>query len=212
MENSNQPQNDPTLGRSSAMQLGLVVRDALVPLFLGLLSQGVIIFIQAGCSLKELLCDQLSIQAEYLDARIKTIFINSKAVDDVNSTIVENDSTLALSGPMPGLAGATFRRGGFFSGMRSQISYDKTPSVASKSTGKISLKLFNLVAKELGPGFLERGVWLKREQLENFISENADQLNSAFISATLDGQDIESTALSSIDFTTELVRVQVESG
>jgi hypothetical protein len=212
MENSNQSPNSQTLNQPSATQLCLVVRDDLVPLFLGLLSQGVIIFIQAGCSLKELLCGQLSIQEEYLDARIKTIFINSKAVDDVHSTIVENESTLALSGPMPGLAGATFRRGGFFSGMRSQISYDKTPSGASKRTGKIHLKLFNLVVKELGPGFLERGVWLKREQLENFISENVDQLKSGFISAIFNGQDIESTALSNIDFTSELVRVQVESG
>jgi hypothetical protein len=212
MKNSHQSQDDQTLGQPSAMQLCLVVRDDFVPLFLGLLSQGVIIFIQAGCSLKELLCGQLSIPEEYLDARIKTIFINSKAVDGVNSTIVENESTLALSGPMPGLAGATFRRGGFFSGMRSQISYDKTLSVASKSTGKIRLKLFNLVVKELGPGFLERGVWLKREQLENFISENVDRLKSGFISAILNGQDIESTELSNIDFTSGLVRVQVESG
>jgi hypothetical protein len=157
-----------------------------------------VISVQAGSSIKKLLCGQLGIREEYLDERIQTIFLNSKAVDDVDSTIVENGSTLALSGPMPGLAGATLRRGGLFSGMRSQISYDKSLSNAQKSTGKIYLKLFNLVVKELGSAFLQRGVLLKGKQLQDFISENSDQLTNGCISANLDEQDIELTELSQI--------------
>jgi hypothetical protein len=111
---------------------------------------------------------------------------------------------------MPGLAGATFRRGGFFSGMRSQISYDKSLSAAPKNAGKICLKLFNLVVKELGPTFLERGVWLKRKQIQDFILENADQLTNGCISAKLDGQDIESKELSNIDFTDKPVFLQIK--
>ena len=209
MENFNQSPNDQSSLQPPAMQLCLVVRDDLVPIFLRLLSQGVVEFIQAGSSIKELLCGQLSIQEEYLDERIKTIFLNSKAVDDIESTIVENESTLALSGPMPGLAGATFRRGGFFSGMRSQISYDKTLSGAPKETGKIRLKLFNLVVKELGPAFLERGVWIDPKQLQDFISENADQLTKGCLSAKIDGQDIESTEVANIDFSSMMVQLQV---
>ncbi|MGD8766034.1 MAG: hypothetical protein PVG87_27250 [Desulfobacteraceae bacterium] len=210
MKNFNQSEYDQSLVQAPAMQLCMVVRDDLVPLFFRLLSQGVFIFIQAGSSIKELLCGQLGIQEEYLDERIKTIFLNSKAVDDVDSTIVESESTLALSGPMPGLAGATFRRGGFFSGMRSQISYDKSLSAAPKNAGKICLKLFNLVVKELGPTFLERGVWLKRKQIQDFILENADQLTNGCISAKLDGQDIESKELSNIDFTDKPVFLQIK--
>ncbi len=209
MENFSQSHNKQSSVQPPAMQLCLVVSDDLVPLFLRLLSQGVVEFIQAGSSIKELLCGQLGIQEEYLDERIKTIFLNSKAVDDVESSIVESDSTLALSGPMPGLAGATFRRGGFFSGMRSQISYDKALSSAPKGTGKIRLKLFNLVVKELGPTFLERGVWIKQKQLQDFISENVDQLTKRCISAKIDGQDIESTEISNIDFTSKMVQLQV---
>ena len=211
MENFSQSHNKQSSVQPPAMQLCLVVRDDLVPLFLRLLSQGVVEFIQAGSSIKELLCGQLNIQEEYLDERIKTIFLNSKAVDDVESSIVENESTLALSGPMPGLAGATFRRGGFFSGMRSQISYDKTLSSAPKGTGKIRLKLFNLVVKELGPTFLERGVWLKQKQIQDFISDNADQLMQGCISAKLDEKEIEPAELADIDFTSMLVQLQVKT-
>ena len=93
--------------------------------------------------------------------------------------------------------------------MRSQISYDKTPSSAPKGTGKIRLKLFNLVVKELGPTFLKQGVWVKRKQLQDFISENADQLTKGCISAKIDGQDIESTEVSNIDFISMMVQLQV---
>lgn len=209
MKNFKQSENNQSLIQPPAMKLCLNVSNDLIPLFLRLLSQGVIIFIHTGSTLKELLCGQLNIQEEYLDERIKTIFLNSKAVDDVNSATVESDSTLALSGPMPGLAGATFRRGGFFSGMRSQISYNKTLSSAPKGNGKIRLKLFNLVVKELGPTFLERGVWIDPKQLQNFISENADQLTKGCLSAKIDGQDIESTEVANIDFSSMMVQLQV---
>jgi hypothetical protein len=167
--------------------------------------------VQTGSSIKELLCGQLGIQEEYLDERIQTIFLNSKAVDDIDSTIVEDGSTLALSGPMPGLAGVTVRRGGFFSGMRSNISYDNTLSHTQQSTGKIYLKLFNVVVKELGPTFLKRGVWLEGRQLQDYISENLDYLKNGCISAKLDDQDIEVTELSKIDFTSMMAQLQVET-
>ena len=99
--------------------------------------------------------------------------------------------------------------GGFFSGLRSQISYNETLSSAPKGNGKIRLKLFNLVVKELGPTFLERGVWIDPKQLQDFISENADQLTKGCLSAKIDGQDIESTEVANIDFSSMMVQLQV---
>jgi len=65
-----------------------------------------------GCSIKNLLCNQFDITPEYLSDRISTIFLNGKPVDDVESAIIKDNSILALSGAMPGLVGATFRKGG----------------------------------------------------------------------------------------------------
>ena len=210
MENFDQSESNPSQTQPPAMQLYMVVRDDLVPIFFRLLSQGVVMPVQAGSSIKDLLCGQLGIQEEYLDERIQTIFLNSKAVDDIDSTVVENESTLALSGPMPGLAGATFRRGGFYSGMRKQISYDKTLSDAQKSPGRIHLKLFNVVVKELGPTLLQQGVWLKGKQLEDFISDNVVPLTKGCTSAKLEGQDIDLTALSQTNFASMMVQLLVE--
>ena len=170
------------------------------------------VHVHTGSSIRELLCGELGIREDYLDERIQTVFLNSKAVDDVDSTIVEKESTLALSGPMPGLVGATFRKGGFYSGMRSHISYAKNMSDSQKGTGNIYIKLFNVVVKELGPTFLQLGVWLKGEQLQNFISENIDKLTDESISAKLDGQDIELRELSQTNIKSMTVQLQVKAG
>jgi hypothetical protein len=211
MENFNQSESNHSTTHPPAMQLCVIVRADLVPLFFRLLSQGIVVTVQAGCNIRDLLCRQLGIREEYLDERIQTIFLNSKAVDDIDSTIVENESTLALSGPMPGLAGATLRRGGFFAKLRSQISYDKTLSKAQKSKGKIYLKLFNLIVKELGPTFLQGGVWIEWRKLKEFILEYLENIQAGYKSVQFEGKNIEISELAKIDLNDKMVFLQVKT-
>ena len=211
MENSDPFRNKNSLNQLAGEKLCMNVRKDLVPLFIRLLSQGMVIFIQAGVSVRELLCGQLGIREGYLDTRIQTVFLNSKPVDDVEATIVENGSTLALSGPMPGLVGATMRRGGFFSGMRSQISYDNTLSSAQKNSGKIVLKLFNLVAKELGPTFLQNGLWIPGKRLKQFIHENLDNLQPNCMSVNFDGRTLDLEELVITEVNDALVFLQLST-
>ena len=66
--------------------LSLHVNTKQVPLFFQLLGHGFCINVKTGCSVKELLCDQLGIKTDYLAQRIQTIFLNGKVVDTgVNS-------------------------------------------------------------------------------------------------------------------------------
>jgi len=60
---------------------------------------------RVGLSVKKVLCEQWGISPEYLDKRVKTIFLNGNAVDDIDKAILQDGSTLALSAAMPGLAG-----------------------------------------------------------------------------------------------------------
>ncbi len=124
-----------------------------------ILQQGFEVPVQPGCSLKKILTDQFNIKNEYIDKRIKTAFLDGKPVDDYDSAIVENRATLALSAAMPGLVGATFRSGGILSPFRSGISFkNKEKTRDQQSHGQITVKLFNLLVKELGPTFLEQGI------------------------------------------------------
>ena len=93
-----------------------------------------------------------------MDGRISTIFIDSKPVDDLNTAVIEDGATLALSCAMPGLVGAVMRRGGLLSSFRSGISYSHTVKKDTLRPGCIRVKLFNMLIKELGPVFLKAGI------------------------------------------------------
>ena len=94
-------------------------------LFLPLLEKGAGIEVVVGGTLRQLLVDQLGIEPAYIDDEIQTIFLNAKAIDDVDQTVIRDGDVLALSGAMPGLAGATLRKGGKYAALRKEISGTK---------------------------------------------------------------------------------------
>ena len=195
----------------SADRLSLVVDAKLVPLFFQLLGHGFYLNVQTGCSVKELLCNQLGIHENYLAQRIQTIFLNAKVVDDVNSAIVSEDATMALSAAMPGLVGSILRSGGVYAPMRSQISHEKIKSVSQLKNGKITLKLWNLVVKELGPAFLERGIWIEAEEVQSFIKRHLEALKIECQAVELNDNPAEVDRLRKAEWKTKLVFLQVKS-
>lgn len=136
-----------------------------LPLFGPLFQQGVGISIQTGASLEDLLCCQWQIDRGYVMRRVSTLFLNSQPVDDLSATVVHDGATLALSGAMPGLIGATMRRGGVLASFRSDITCCESTIGNGSGSGRITLKLFNLLIEELGPLFLARGIWVPRTRL-----------------------------------------------
>ena len=120
---------------------------------------------QVGGSIKNLLCEQFKMEANYLDERIKTIFLDGKPVDDVETAAVDDGSSVALSAAMPGLAGPTFRRGGTLAAFRSGITYQAEGAFAdTREVGMVNIKLFNMIVSELGPLFLKDGIWVKKKE------------------------------------------------
>jgi len=99
-----------------------------MPSFFQLMQRGFMVKIRVGCSIKSLLCNQLGLSQEYLEERIQTILLDGRPVDDVESAIVKQESTLALSAALPGLVGATLRKGGYYAPLRSHISHSETAS------------------------------------------------------------------------------------
>jgi len=148
---------------------------------------------------KSLLCEQLGLDSQYLERRIKTLFLDGKPVDDVNSAIVRDGSTLALSGAMPGLVGAVLRSGGFFASLRSTISHlEQAEAECPQQEGIISLKLFNILLKEIGPVFLKRGTWIHGKTLQDFIKSQTDDFWTGCRKAIVDGKQVDLKTLSKI--------------
>lgn len=120
---------------------------------------------RTGISIRGLLTAQWGLTQDYIESDISTIFVDGKPVDDLDSAIVKDGATLALSCAMPGLAGATMRRGGAIAGLRSGITHREAPSSREQKQGMITVKLFNMLIAELSPLFLAKGILIERKRL-----------------------------------------------
>ena len=141
-----------------------------------LLQQGLCIETPVGGSVQDFLIRQLGLNPEVIDEKIQTIFLNGKAVDDPGQAFLTDGASLALSGALPGLVGATMRRGGFYSTLRNSITFQGGPGFQGSQKGKIALKLFNILLKDLGPRILEKGFMIEESKLLDFLRWNESKL------------------------------------
>jgi hypothetical protein len=181
--------------QTATAHLRICVDARLIPRFLKLLERGFKVKIVDSLSIRQLLCHDFGISKEYVDNRIQTIFLDGKPVDNVDTAWVENGSKLALSAAMPGLVGATFRKGGFYAPLRDTISYKKTENSVLKGAGEITLKLFNMVAKELGPELLAKGIRIEGNALQDFVLRNLADLKTACTSIHLNDEKADVAGL-----------------
>ena len=183
--------------QSPAHRLLLVINPDQGREFYPIFQQGVTVTARLGCSVAELLSDQFGLSGTYVAERITTIFLNGKAIDDVNTAIVKAGSTLALSGAMPGLVGATMRRGGYYAAMRSGISHIESDTGTEGRIGPLRVKLFNILLPELGPEFLRRGVQLAASDLAELFANTTEALWAGCSAARLDGEPVSPELLRS---------------
>jgi len=188
------------LENDSANQLSIVIDHYQLVAFYPLLQQGFRVDVVVGQSIQKMLCQQLNINADYLEERIKTIFLDGKPVDDVNTAIIRDGATLSLSAAMPGLVGATFRKGGQLASFRSSITHQKEDETADQRQGYITLKLFNLLVKELGPTFLERGILIRKEDWEDVVHHQPENFWTKCKRIRINGQDTTLQELVSLTF------------
>jgi len=190
--------------------LSLVVEPKLFEKFLQILQKGVKVTAPIGSTVLSFLCEDLGLSPEYVDQRIQTLFLNGKAIDNPDSSRIKEDSTLALSAAMPGLLGATLRKGSYYAGMRNEISYQEQGEGIPLHEGFLLLKLFNLLPAEIGPAVLTRGIWFKSEDLKRFFEEMSDELAGMRMEAKVDGQLIHLKDLLEKTSQHEMVLVKVQ--
>lgn len=175
--------------------LCLLIEPALFPKFFEILQGGFMVKCKVGISIKTLLCEKLGLTSAYVMGRISTIFLDGKPVDDIESAIIKDGSSLALSAAMPGLVGATMRREGVYSSLRSSITYEEKHSNYLSKEGLISLKLYNLLIDELGPLLLKRGIFVKSTELSAFLTKQPDNFWKGCKEMLLDGKPVERSVL-----------------
>jgi hypothetical protein len=151
--------------------MGVVCERSRLDAFKGLLQSGVTVPVRTGASVLSFLTDQLGIEPREVEARITTVFLDGKVVDALDAAALQDGSRLALSAALPGLVGATMRRSGTYSAMRSEITW-AAPGVDQGelgAAGTIQLKLFNLLIDALGPAVLRHGVVLDAAEVTRLV-------------------------------------------
>jgi hypothetical protein len=167
--------------------------------FAPIFSSGVGIETTSGLSMIQLLCDQLGIPSVYIDQRVQTIFLNGRTVDRIDQTCIAAGDVIALSAAMPGLAGATLRKGGVLAAFRKEISYTDTADRApAHQKAIVTLKLFNLVAKELCGDLLSKGVWVKGKVILTHLRQFHASPGAAGPEMICNGRSVSTTELAQL--------------
>ena len=200
----NNPKGDP-----GAAMLKLTVEADQVPGFFPFLQKGVRVEAKTGCSVKGFLRDQLHMNPDYIEERVQTCFLDGKAVDDIESAMIRQGSTLTLSGAMPGLLGATLRKGSYYASMRDQISHKEKMGLCDSGDGYVILKLFNLIIREVGPDLLMRGVWIEGKDLEDFMNGQGEVFRKKLKDASHNDEPIKWDRLMNLGHREGVVFLQV---
>lgn len=166
--------------------------QSLLRLISGLVfGRGVAVEAEPGSSVRDFLCGQLGLPEDYVENRIQTAFLEGKPVDDFDQATLAAGSTLALSAAMPGLVGAVFRRGGYYASLRDSITYRQNSGAATAAEKRITLKLFNLTVREIGPQILSRGIWIEGPRIADLVQTLEEEFRRGCRRAEIDGEEVE---------------------
>jgi len=171
-----------------------------------LLQKGFMIRANVGCSVEGFLREQIGLSPHIIET-IQSIFLDGSPVDDLASAIIKDGSRLALSAAMPGLVGATLRRGGAYSSFRSTITYRETGTQRVSGEGFVQMKLFNLIMDELGPDFLKRGIFVRPSDLMDFLSGQSGDFWRECVQVLLDGKPVKAGSQEDIAWLSQYERV-----
>jgi len=170
-------------------RLDLTIDKILIPRFFLILQQGVSLRTRVGCSVQVFLSEKLGAGQDTID-KIQSIFLDGRPVDDLNAATIKDGSVLALSAAMPGLVGATLRRGGTYSSFRDAITYHEGMAPSVSGEGFVKIKLFNLLMDEMGPGLLKGGVYVEFSALTSILSDQSPDFWKGCRSVLLDGHAV----------------------
>ncbi|MDJ0817506.1 MAG: hypothetical protein QNJ58_14955 [Desulfobacterales bacterium] len=95
----------------------------------------------------------------------------------------------------------SLRKGGLLADYRSTITHqEKETTETTPTDGMVSIKLFNQLAGELGPLFLKKGLWRKKDDPKAILKNRFDKLRSLIIKIEKGGLEITADQLSNLNW------------
>ncbi|WP_052812677.1 hypothetical protein [Desulfonatronum thioautotrophicum] len=173
----------------------MLMRHDAPELFSLLLQGGFLMPVPEPCTLREFLCELVGVCGVYTEKTIQTIFLDGLAIDDLDTALIRPGSRLALSAAMPGLAGATMRRGGYYRKMREGISQRSLESAQdqAKDPFRLQVRLYNMVGRDLAGLFLHQGILTPSSDFRQFLMSQPQKFFDHLHAVELDGVSLPST-------------------
>ena len=148
--------------------------------FKALLQRGVGIAGGVGSTVRDFLHRTVGIDESYIDGELQTVFLDHQPVDDFDRAVIGPGAVLALSGAMPGLVGATMRRGGYYARMREGITHAGDDAAAGRQgDGVVTLKLFNKPLADLTDILARRTLVVAPGAIEELGAMNGGRIRVA---------------------------------
>lgn len=199
----------PIQPTAEVLEITLTMPETAVARFVPILGEGIFLRGPSGQTVEDFLAKSAGVSPAYLKERVQTVFLDGRALDDFGTARVMDGATLALSAAMPGLAGAVLRRGGRYAPMRRQISHEARCAQAAPGEIFVVLKLFNMIARELGPEFLLQGILVPGARLQNFWERQGRWAWEGCRAAEADGQPVNAARVVELVARRQWVRLAV---
>lgn len=199
----------PIQPTAEVLEITLTMPETAVARFVPILGEGIFLRGPSGQTVEDFLAKSAGVSPAYLKERVQTVFLDGRALDDFGTARVMDGATLALSAAMPGLAGAVLRRGGRYAPMRRQISHEARCAQAAPGEIFVVLKLFNMIARELGPEFLRQGILVPGARLQNFWERQGRWAWEGCRAAEADGQPVNAARVVELVARRQWVRLAV---
>ncbi len=175
--------------------------------FTNLLQRGFLLPCRQAVTIADLLRDLPGLDRSYLESTAQTIFVNSTAVDSIGHMLLPGD-TVALSGAMPGLAGAIFRRGGRHRCLRSTA--HPVPPGPLPDERFVTIKLFNRIAAERGEAILARGILVRGRILTRFLESRQTRIRERIRRIRIRDQQADFRQLLTLARNTPLLHLRLD--
>jgi hypothetical protein len=142
-----------------------------------LLQKGFHLVGRAGMSVREFLADALGYDDRTIQEEVRTIFINSRPVDDIDTVYVRDGDRLALGSAMPGLVGICMGRDNPYKSFRSGIAaHGDGAGADERERIRVSVKIFSTLAVDTGAEVLRRGILIDAPVLSEFLERQKANL------------------------------------
>lgn len=155
-------------------ELNILMKSEAISGWNFLLQKGFSLRGRAGATVREFLRESVGYDDCLIDEKVRTIFLNSSPMDDIDTTHVKEGDRLALGSAMPGLVGICMGRDNPYKEFRSGIAARKNAVEETARPVMVFVKVFSTLAVDTGVDLLGRGIEINAAILADFLKEKAE--------------------------------------